>query len=201
MIIDTNDHPIVVSVLYYAFFLSSGSILRSTVRRFIAEQNRQYWLDLVTTFSVLACSLENSHVRNVYGYSAYFVVIFLLGTWYSMTTSGCNYNPAYSVVAYAKGQYDLVRLLWLTSAQVLGACLSYRGAFIFWTLGLCKIHRKRAEGRCNTELNVPATLGFLIESSGMALNVILRLCVFTSSTQIELTVKRFFTCLLTVHGG
>lgn len=201
MIIDTDKHPIAVSVVYYAFFLSAGSILRSIVRRFIAKQHQTYWLDLVTTFSILACSLENSHVRIEYGYGAYIAVLYLLFTWYSITLFDSTYNPLYNIVAFAQGQYDLFRLLWLTTAQILGAWLSYQAAFVFWSLGLCVTHRKRAEAvDCATDLNVSIPLGFLVESSGTALDIVLSLCIFTSSPQIELSVKCLFSAILTACG-
>lgn len=202
MLIDTEEHPIVVSVLYYAFFLSVGSILRNIIRKYVPTQHQTYWLDLITTFSVLACSLENSHVRQQYGYGAYIAVLYLLVTWYSMTLYDSNSNPAYNVVAFAQGHYDLARALWLTTAQVLGAWLSLRGAFFFWSLGLCANHRMRIEAvDCATDLNVPAPLGFLIESSGIAFDIFLSLCEFTNSPQIELSVKLLIICLLTASGG
>lgn len=199
---NADKHPIVISILYYAFFLSAGSILRSVVRRYVSREYQRYWLDLITTFSCLACSLENGHVRQQYGYGAYIALLYMLVTWNSLTLFDSNNNPIYNVVAFAQGYYTLARMLWLTTAQILGAWLSYQGAFAFWSLGLCVNHRQRAAAvGCVTDLNVWEPHGFLLESSGTAFDIFLSLCTFSSSPQIEVSVKCLIIVLLTASGG
>jgi hypothetical protein len=60
-----REIPIVASLCYYALTLSAGRVLRGAVRAALGARYPgavPYALDAVTTFQLMACSLENSQI-------------------------------------------------------------------------------------------------------------------------------------------
>lgn len=202
MLIGTEKYPIVVSVAYYSLFLTLGSVLRRLVRRHVSADRQQFFLFLVTTFSALACSLENGHIRAQYGRAAYVLVIYLLSLWYSFTIFDSSSNPIYNVVHFSLGRHSFRRALWLTVAQTCGAVLAFQSARMFWSLGLCERHYQRFhQVTCSTSLQVSVSTGLFIESVGTAFNVLLNLIVISRRMiPFEIAIKNLIMCLLTVAG-
>lgn len=200
MLIGTENYPIVVSVAYYSLFLTLGSVLRGLVRRHVSADRQRFFLFLVTSFSALACSLENGHVRGRYGRAAYVLVIYLLSLWHSFTVFDSSSNPIYNVVHFSLGRHGFGRALWLTVAQTCGAVLAFQSARMFWSLDLCEHHYQRfRQATCNTSLQVSVSTGLFIESVGTAFNVLLNLIVISRRmTRFEIAIKSLIMCLLTV---
>lgn len=200
MLINTEEHPIIISIVYYAAFLFAGYVLRSLVRRytFVESSSRRYFLDLVSTFSVLACSLENSHVRQQYGNAGYVTILYILSTWHSFTLHDSNPNAIYNSVKYAMGRFDARSAVFFTTGQIIGMYLSYGAAIVFWSLSLCHNHRLRLVAtECTTDLNVTVLVGFLVESVGTSFDILISLTRFTASPLFELSIKILINVVLT----
>ena len=95
---------LIATLLFYSLFLLTGITLRWLIRKTAPIYFQQYLLDLVTTFSVLGCSLENGNVRRAYGMAGYFTAQFTLHTIHNLILSDTTANPCSNVVACVRAR-------------------------------------------------------------------------------------------------
>ncbi|PAA76078.1 hypothetical protein BOX15_Mlig008191g3, partial [Macrostomum lignano] len=208
---DPEHHEVIllVSLLYYSCAMLLGRGLRHCVRRLITptlgKSVASCLLDLVTTFQVCACSLENGVIRKHYGMPAYLCTLLLLGVWHSGTLGDACGNPCGSWRQFVLGQARLSGTLIRMSLQMLAGAMAYRYArCCWWRLGLSSEHemRYRITG-CSSDLAVPVGAGFSIEAFATGLDLLVGLCVFSSGLRWERfqpLIKVLISTVLTYCG-
>lgn len=158
---------------------------------------------------VLGCSLENSHIRQHYGYAAFFITIYCLSVWYSLTLDNSTANPCSHLIRYVQGKATLRSVIFSIFAQCIGAALCWQAARVFWQLDLTACHRHRLHhshlSKCQSDLTVSVTAGFIIESLACVTDCLLTHTTFTKSsgaiTQLfEQHAKMLLLCLITTAG-
>ena len=194
------DYPVIVSVCYYITFLVIGHVLRSLVEQFVDAKYQRFLLEMVTTFQVLGCSLENGQIRMKYGLMGFTVAIYFLCTWYSLTLGSTSANPCSRVSDYMHGRVTARDTTLLIFSQIAGAMLSYRAATTIWNFGLTDGHRYRLKVACMTDLSASLPVGLALESFGILFIYLLNLKSFTSFHSAETNIKCVMECLLTAAG-
>jgi len=154
-----------------------------------------------TASQVLGCSLENSQIRQCYGYGTFFLAIYCLSFWHLLTLDSSTANPCCHIMKYVQGKSSWQSVTLSILAQCIGAALSWQIARLFWLSGLTAGHRERfSQPSCQSDLTVSVSAGVLIESLACVVDCLLSIKIFTKHVVVEQHVKIILLCLITVTG-
>jgi glycerol uptake facilitator-like aquaporin len=158
---------------------------------------------------VLGCSLENGHVRQHYGWGIYFITIYCLSVWYSLTLGSSTANPCSHLIRCVQGKTTLRSAVNSVFAQIIGAVVSWKTARMLWQLDLTASHRHRFHHShydvCQSDLTVSVAAGVAIESLACVMDCVLSLTTFMKNSGatiqlIEEHVKMLVLCAITAAG-
>ena len=182
--------PVVASVYYYSFTICLASFLRNISKGIFPKKTVIYILDMITTFQVCACSLENASVRHYHGFPGYLFAVFSLAILHSITFKGFRGNPLANVTGYLRNEQTLQKTLLRMAFQMTGGLMSYRYAKMLWRFRLNDIHLTRADMLCRNDLSIDPTLGFLVEFAGTVFETYISFCTLSSKPAIDMAVKQ-----------
>ena len=194
--------PVITSLCFYALNTVFGRQARRAVRHFMPKSVVPYALDLVTTFQLMACSLENGQIRKHYGDGAYVLVMFSIGMWSYATIAGeASSNPCAHVIKYMQGKKSIKQLILHVVCQLVGGLMSFPYARLFWYLELTESHAHRFRSlHCTADLTVPTPIGFLLEFGATFVDVLLCLTTFTPFLFYEVATKSLIGCIVVILG-
>ena len=198
-----SELPFVSSLLYYAITALLGRALRFAIRVRLKNDVllRRLLFDFVTTFQLMAMSLENGQLRKHYGDVAYIAILLATGVWSYYTIDDGLANPCGCIVDVMKGQYGHSQAILRCFVQLAGGLLSYQYARLFWTLGLTDSHLERSSiVFCRSDLRVASLMGFAIEFSATFVNTLICFNTFSSFKHSENLSKCLFGSYLTLFG-
>lgn len=196
-----NEFPLAVSMCYYTTTVILGRLLRIINKEVSPLSLQPYIADMITTFQVCACSLENVMIKNSYGTLGYALILFTLGVWVSFTVKEGKGNPCANIVTYMKGEQGILKTLLRVALQLAGGLISFRWARGFWYLGLTDGHNQRFRMlHCNAALSVPFPVGLTIEFGGTVIESLLALTMFTPFEACETTTKVAINVIMTLLG-
>ena len=197
-----REFPLVASLCYYATTMLIARLLRTANTKLLPGTVHPYVADMITTFQVCACSLENIMIRNAYGFAAYGFTLFALGTWLAVTVTEGRGNPCANVINYMKGGQSLRTTFLRCCLQLFGGLLSYRYAQCFWYLEMTEGYGQRFHAlHCTAGLSVPFLIGLGVEFSGTLFDSFLCITTFTPFFLCETTSKALIGTLMTCAGN
>ena len=197
-----RDIPLITSICYYSTAMLAGRLMREAVRRSPTPKLlTPFLLDFITTFQMMACSLENSHVRIHYGMAGYVMAMVVTGLWGCLTLGTTTANPCTHVARYVRKQQTGIKSLVSVAVQLCGGLLSYKYARMFWALEISEVHASRYHTlHCTADLTVSPLLGFTVEFGATLICSLLAMTTFSSFIIFEESLKLLFASMLTVLG-
>lgn len=195
--------PLIISIFYYALTAVVARSLRLAVneRFYKFKYLHTVLMDFITSFQLMAFSLENGQVRKHYGELAYTCTLVCVGLWAVYAISDGQANPCTTLIDVLIGKYNIRWGFLRGIIQLCGAITSYQFAKIFWSLGFTKSHWIRyMENNCASDLKVLAIWGFLIEFFGTLVYVAASLTKFSKMDRLENFGKSLLGAVLTIIG-
>lgn len=135
-----------------------------------------------------------------YGVWIYALYLFLLTIWWSFrweNATACPYNPLEEVF---EGNYNLLYALLLILSQVLGGLAIFRYVQLLWSLELVETHKGRAHEECVADLQVPMTVGAIIECISTCICRIMSRAIAETDARFGTVIDAFFGTLMVVAG-
>ncbi|KAI0231886.1 hypothetical protein LSAT2_017767 [Lamellibrachia satsuma] len=154
------------AICYMSMVTFLGRLTRSLASQCPARL-RPYVFDLVTTFQLMAYSLELGHIRGFAGDVGFTIALVCIPFWAELTIAHGSADPCHYLMVYTQGMMGIRKMLARIACQLLGGLLSYQFARLFWSLGLSDGHAQRlTRTQCVSDLKVPLVAGFAIEFLG-----------------------------------
>ena len=198
-----SEIPFVSSIFFYAATALLGRALRFVIKQRLKNDTllRRLLFDFVTTFQLMAMSLENGQLRKHYGDTVYMATLLMTGLWCFYTVDDGLSNPCACVVGVMRGSYGYAEASIRCLLQLCGGLLSYRYARLFWKLALTNSHFERSlMVFCRSDLRVTSLMGFSIEFAATFVNTLICFNTFSSFKHSENLSKCLFGTYLTLLG-
>ena len=195
--------PFVTSIFYYSLTAIFARTLRHFAQAKFYKFRHLYILlaDFITSFQLMAFSLENGQIRAHYGEVAYVLTLVCVGLWAVYAVSDGQANPCSALIDVLTGKYRFRWALIRGLVQLCGALSSYQYAKVFWYFGFTLSHWERySQTTCDSDLKVLAFWGFLVEFFGTLIYVAVSLTKFSSNSRLENICKSFLGAVLTILG-
>ncbi|CAH1788748.1 unnamed protein product [Owenia fusiformis] len=198
-----HEVPIIGTICYISITCFICRLLR------IANQKLPKWLqdytcDVISTFQLCACGLENFVIRRFYGFKLYIPYSFCIGIWYSWTYDGSTSNPCKSLIKYMNGTMSLKKVVLKIFLQLIfGVIVGYEYARSMWYFEMSHPHAARyVATSCRSDLTVPFVFGFLIEFFGTILDVLIGSTPLTNKamSHFDVYIRSFLGVCLTLTG-
>ena len=195
--------PLATSILYYGLTALLARGLRVMSKIGLSKYRYLFFLitDFITSFQLMAFSLENGQLRKHYGDLAYVITLVCVGLWAIYAIQDGQSNPCSALLDTLAGKSPMRWAILRSFVQTLGAISSYQYAKMFWSLGLTRSHWERVhQVNCSSDLQVATYLGFSVEFFGTLLFCGVNLTNFSQFHRIENFFKCLLGALLTILG-
>ena len=186
---------------YYATTMVVGRLFRSVNRAVTPKSLQNDIADLILTFQVCACSIENIMIRNSYGFAGFALILLVLSAWFSLAAPEGRGNPCLNMIEYVRGGQSFKRTVFRCILQLIGGLASYRYAQYFWYLELTAGHGRRFRmPHCTAGLSVPSPIGFGLEFGATIVDSLLCITTVTPFFVCETITKAVLATIMTCAG-
>lgn len=196
-----EDVPVVVgAILVYVLTFTLCLVLQRITNLLLPKALSVFMADFFFTMAICAYPYSHGTMRRLFGHVGYLSAAVPMATLSCMLFVG-SASPLGVFRAYLKGKESLWRLGVRVVIQTVGAFLSFRLVYLIWSLEVTDDHRQWLKvTACETDLNVPVAMGFLLEFAATMYDTWLCEQQLFKAPFLDLVVKIFNGCLL-VCGG
>lgn len=193
--------PFSASLVYLAFVMGLGIILRILNKMFSPEAFKEYIADFLATMEMCAYFFENNFIFKHYGSFWLFIAVLVECFIANRTYFGASENPVKAFYQFCNKEIGLSKAVIKIAVQTLAGLASYRLAKLVWSLDLVPDHRERFyEAECASDLNVALTAGILVEFGATLIDTWLGMQVLMKNQLADEIIKLSNGSLMIVLG-
>lgn len=193
--------PFSASLVYLAFVMGLGIILRILNKMFSPEAFKEYIADFLATMEMCAYFFENNFIFKHYGSFWLFIAVLVECFIANRTYFGASENPVKAFYQFCNKEIGLSTAVLKIAVQTLAGLASYRLAKLVWSLDLVPDHRERFyEAECASDLNVALTAGILVEFGATLIDTWLGMQVLMKNQLADEIIKLSNGSLMIVLG-
>lgn len=193
--------PFSASLVYLAFVMGLGIILRILNKMFSPEAFKEYIADFLATMEMCAYFFENNFIFKHYGSFWLFIAVLVECFIANRTYFGASENPVKAFYQFCNKEIGLSTAVVKIAVQTLAGLASYRLAKLVWSLDLVPDHRERFyEAECASDLNVALTVGILVEFGATLIDTWLGMQVLMKNQLADEIIKLSNGSLMIVLG-
>jgi len=155
--------PAVASIVFYGVVIIFCELFRRILDVLYGSGSRPplsvkgFLTEAIGTLQAISCVYENQLIVKYYGLVGFALAIFLLLTVHRLTNRGAICSPPALLERLILGQ-QIVDGAAILAAELVGAALAFRLAFLVWSLGLSTDHTTLSETfECTLVHKVPLT--------------------------------------------
>lgn len=193
--------PFSASLVYLAFVMGLGIILRILNKMISPEAFKEYIADFLATMEMCAYFFENNFIFKHYGSFWLFIAVLVECFIANRTYFGASENPVKAFHQFCNKEIGLSKAVLKIAVQTLAGLASYRLAKLVWSLDLVPDHRERFyEAECASDLNVALTAGILVEFGATLIDTWLGMQVLMKNQLADEIIKLSNGSLMIVLG-
>lgn len=193
--------PFSASLVYLAFVMGLGIILRILNKMISPEAFKEYIADFLATMEMCAYFFENNFIFKHYGSFWLFIAVLVECFIANRTYFGASENPVKAFYQFCNKEIGLSTAVVKIAVQTLAGLASYRLAKLVWSLDLVPDHRERFyEAECASDLNVALTAGILVEFGATLIDTWLGMQVLMKNQLADEIIKLSNGSLMIVLG-
>lgn len=193
--------PFSASLVYLAFVMGLGIVLRILNKMFSPEAFKEYIADFLATMEMCAYFFENNFIFKHYGSFWLFIAVLVECFIANRTYFGASENPVKAFYQFCNKEIGLSKAVLKIAVQTLAGLASYRLAKLVWSLDLVPDHRERFyEAECASDLNVALTAGILVEFGATLIDTWLGMQVLMKNQLADEIIKLSNGSLMIVLG-